>query len=353
MTKSKRIDYLDMAKGIGILLVIIAHISYVSEPVRQYISTFHMPLFFVISGILLGYKQEETNSLRSLVVRKFKGLMLPYFICSACVLLIESGRILWKDANTWENILRQGFQSLCLQGVSVLWFLPALFVAELVFICLRKKSSHLGTVILLVVLCGIAYCGSEFAQGYFAEESNLKAQLCYDVVSMIFRNLFCVGFVGIGYYLARLLFGEKSLGMVEIPLAIILLILTGGVLRLNGAVDLRGMNLGNIVLFWAGGTAGSAGVILLCRALEKLPIKFLQRFLIFMGCNSLLIMVTHLDFRVLYISIQVAEWMNDNIMHNRVLFCISIVFFVILIEAVLIGFVNICKNCYKAKNENS
>lgn len=115
MTKSKRIDYLDMAKGIGILLVIIGHISYVSEPVRQYISTFHMPLFFVISGMLLYYKQEEKNSLPDLAVRKFKGLMVPYFICSACVLLIESARILWKDANTWENICRQLFQSLCLQ----------------------------------------------------------------------------------------------------------------------------------------------------------------------------------------------------------------------------------------------
>ena len=74
MTKSKRIDYLDMAKEIGILLVIIGHISYVSEPVRQYISTFHMPLFFVISGMLLLYKKEEENNFRDFVVKRFQNI---------------------------------------------------------------------------------------------------------------------------------------------------------------------------------------------------------------------------------------------------------------------------------------
>ena len=353
MTKSKRIDYLDMAKGIGILLVIIGHISYVSEPVRQYISTFHMPLFFVISGMLLLYKKEEENNFRDFVVKRFHGLMIPYFICSACVLAIESIRIIWKDANTWENILRQLFQTLCLQGVSVLWFLPALFIGELLFVLIRKHCSHLQTGIVLVIVCVVTYFGSGATQEYFLQKSSIGAALCYDVISMALRNLFCVGLVGIGYYFAKAILCRKFGRIVESLFAVGLLVLTGVVLIQNGAVDLRGMNLGNIVWFLAGGISGSAGVILLCRALEKLPIKFLQRFLIFMGCNSLLIMVTHLDFRVLYISIQVAEWMNDNIMHNRVLFRISIVLFVILIEAVLIGFVNICKNCYKAKNENS
>ena len=354
MTKSKRIDYLDMAKGIGILLVIIGHISYVSEPVRQYISTFHMPLFFVISGMLLYYKQEEKNSLPDLAVRKFKGLMVPYFICSACVLLIESARILWKDANTWENICRQLFQSLCLQGVSVLWFLPALFMAEIAFVGIRKKCSHLWTVILLIVLCIATGCGSAFAQGYFAQMSGLKAELCYDIISMVSRNFFCVSFVGIGYYFAVLVLDRKSHRGAEILFAIGLLALVGVILKQNGAVDLRGMNLGNLTWFVVGGISGSAGVILLCRVLEQLPVKYLHRFLIFMGCNSLLIMVTHLDFRVLYVSIQMAEWLNDTLPYNKVLFCISIVLFVILIESLIIVLVSCFRKMFsKNKVQNS
>lgn len=347
MTESNRIDYLDMAKGIGILLVIIGHISYVSEPVRQYISSFHMPLFFVISGILLYYKQEETGSLRDFVGRKFKGLMIPYYFFSLCVLLIESARIIWKNANTWENVLRQAFQSLCLQGVSVLWFLPALFIAEIVFLCLRKNFKSLWTVVFLIVLCFVTYCGSLFVQEHFGASGNLKAELCYDVLSMFFRNLFCVSFVGIGYYFAFLWLDRNGSWRTELPLTIILFVFTGVILKLNGAVDLRGMNLGILLWFIIGGCLGSVFVILLCRLLTKVQIKFLHRVLIFLGCNSLLIMVTHLDFRVLYVSIRLAEGLQENLLKSNVLFCTSIVIFVILIECAIIFFANLFKKKLK------
>jgi len=354
MTESKRIDYLDMAKGIGILLVIIGHISYVSEPVRQYISSFHMPLFFVISGILLCYKQEENSSLREFAGRKFKGLMMPYYFFSLCVLLIESARIIWKNANTWENVLRQAFQSLCLQGVSVLWFLPALFIGELLFVLIRKHCSHLQTGIVLVIVCVVTYFGSGATQEYFLQKSSIGAALCYDVISMALRNLFCVGLVGIGYYFAKAILCRKFGRIVESLFALGLLVLTGVVLIQNGAVDLRGMNLGNIVWFLAGGISGSAGVILMCRVLETLPVKGLRRFLIFMGCNSLLIMVTHLDFRVLYISICATGMLRDILFPYGWLICISIVLFVILIESVIIILVSFCRKIFqKNKKQNS
>jgi hypothetical protein len=187
-------------------------------------------------------------------------------------------------------------------------------------------------------------------QEYFAQKESLKAGLCYDIISMICRNFFCVSFVGVGYYFALDLFGRKRHWAAEVSLTIGMLIFTGVILKLNGAVDLRGMNLGNLLWFLAGGVSGSFGVIFLCRILEKLPMKLLQHFLVFMGCNSLLIMVTHLDFRVLYVSIRMAEWMNDILLHNRVLFCIIIVLLVVLLETVIIALVHFCRKIL-AKNK--
>lgn len=43
--QQKRLDYLDMAKGIGIFLVILGHIEYIQEDTLKWISSFHMPLF--------------------------------------------------------------------------------------------------------------------------------------------------------------------------------------------------------------------------------------------------------------------------------------------------------------------
>ena len=42
----KRISYIDMAKGIGIILVVLGHSIFPSENLTTWIYSFHMPLFF-------------------------------------------------------------------------------------------------------------------------------------------------------------------------------------------------------------------------------------------------------------------------------------------------------------------
>ncbi|MBR4734180.1 MAG: hypothetical protein IK081_15615 [Lachnospiraceae bacterium] len=47
----KRIDYLDAAKGIAILAVIVGHF-YAPGIIGRIIHSFHLPLFFIISGYI-------------------------------------------------------------------------------------------------------------------------------------------------------------------------------------------------------------------------------------------------------------------------------------------------------------
>ena len=53
---SKRIEYLDIAKGVGILLVVLGHNDFevISLFVQRLIYSFHMPLFFFLSGYFLN-----------------------------------------------------------------------------------------------------------------------------------------------------------------------------------------------------------------------------------------------------------------------------------------------------------
>ena len=53
MSISKRIEYIDIARGIGILLVVMGHndFSLISPFLFKLIYSFHMPLFFFMSGI--------------------------------------------------------------------------------------------------------------------------------------------------------------------------------------------------------------------------------------------------------------------------------------------------------------
>ena len=79
----------DIMKGIGILAMIIGHCP-IPLPIRELIFSWHMPLFFIISGFF--YKKNEYHVLFKKNVR---GLIKPYiFTVLCCVVLICTTNIL-------------------------------------------------------------------------------------------------------------------------------------------------------------------------------------------------------------------------------------------------------------------
>ena len=68
----RRID-LDVAKGIGIIMVVWAHAS---GPLSDYITQFHMPFFFFVSGLL--YKNSNI-SCQEYIKKKVKTLLMPFW----------------------------------------------------------------------------------------------------------------------------------------------------------------------------------------------------------------------------------------------------------------------------------
>ena len=132
MTKSDRIHYLDIAKGIGIYLVVLGHVTH-SEWLWYYIWQFHMPLFFFISGLLYTPK----DSFRAFLIKRAKSLYIPYVIFFLITfvywVLIErkyrgaeipiSYELVGLPYGTYEG------GHLFFNGV--LWFLPCLFATEI------------------------------------------------------------------------------------------------------------------------------------------------------------------------------------------------------------------------------
>lgn len=74
--KTKRNASIDIAKGIGIILVVFAHMNY-TQPYQNIIYGFHMPLFFIISGIL--FFPEKYGSFPKFLKQKIRTL-----ICRMC-----------------------------------------------------------------------------------------------------------------------------------------------------------------------------------------------------------------------------------------------------------------------------
>ncbi len=87
---NERLDFIDIAKGIGIFLVVLGHslVPQVRESVPAakflwiFIYNFHMPLFFFLSGWLFERGLPKYTSKRKFILNKFKFLMIPYFVFS-------------------------------------------------------------------------------------------------------------------------------------------------------------------------------------------------------------------------------------------------------------------------------
>ncbi len=71
--ETKRIKWIDNAKGIGIILVMLGH-TYLDDKYVFWFISFHMALFFFLSGCTFYY----TSDIKKFISRKCKSLLIPY-----------------------------------------------------------------------------------------------------------------------------------------------------------------------------------------------------------------------------------------------------------------------------------
>lgn len=79
-----RIDWIDLTKGIAIFLMVCGHTS-IPLSISNWIWSFHMPLFFIISGILFNATKYPNFNL--FIKKRGKTLIIPYIIFSLITLL--------------------------------------------------------------------------------------------------------------------------------------------------------------------------------------------------------------------------------------------------------------------------
>ena len=123
-----RVFWIDVARGIGLLLVFIGHLD---VPVASaWVYTFHMPLFFFLSGLL--YPGCKKYSFSEFAWRRFKGLVIPYFTLGLVIALFYSViyAINAKPLTTYVEMLRS---FLIQEHYWTIWFLAALYLTQLIY----------------------------------------------------------------------------------------------------------------------------------------------------------------------------------------------------------------------------
>lgn len=74
-----RIDYIDVFRGFGILLMVIDHIG-MGYKFSYFVHAFHMPMFFFLSGFFFKMPKYGGGFIR----KKMRSLLLPYFFFGSC-----------------------------------------------------------------------------------------------------------------------------------------------------------------------------------------------------------------------------------------------------------------------------
>lgn len=132
----ERMEYIDIAKGIGILLVIAGHLFAYRGPISRWIFSFHMPLFFILSGIC--YKMDSTILVEYLK-KKCKQLLIPfcylYAIGLAVSLIIPSWRENISGLGLIKELVLISPESI---HVGQIWFLICLLETEIYILVVRK-----------------------------------------------------------------------------------------------------------------------------------------------------------------------------------------------------------------------
>ena len=167
-SNKKRIDWIDMAKGWGTILVILGHLWLTPSFLNIWLYSFHMPLFFFLSGVT--YNREKYTSLKELIKEKSKTLLVPYAVLSVImfawnVMLGVFRLVIENQAFDYAMIYNTviGFfvniRTTKYGGLS--WFITCIYVTFIIMYLLLKVSKYNAKIAffisLLVLTAGYVY----------------------------------------------------------------------------------------------------------------------------------------------------------------------------------------------------
>lgn len=283
---NNRINWIDWAKAIAISLVIFGHIPQITGSAMVcYITQFHIPLFFFISGYLT---KKEYTSIQTL--KKFYySLIIPYLCYNFIFYPYWIVRYLIKTPNPyWYDFIKPIIGTFMLQHSSpyfesmngVTWFIPSLIIMKLIL----SLTNHfrLGKYYLfLMVLCtSVFYCFNEYER--------------YIIDLPFVGFIRCFPFFVLGYFCRQIkILPENTNKKKDIFFAIACTSVSMLLFHFYHPTDI----LSYAIFFWCINLTAGIGVISFCRLLNNHMNHIIQNIsigtLVFLGLHWMLIGVTN------------------------------------------------------------
>ena len=286
--KSKRVVWVDTAKGICILLVVLHHCAQVlgaSYPLQLEFMTFRMPLYFILSGLF--FKQ---YGFKTFILKKTNKLLIPYvffYVLTGVLIPVTLFRLFGLRLAFFESYGYKTVLSIFSERIICnpsIWFLFCLFEVNMFFYLLyfiseRFKHSHfiLGILTFIVGLFGLFLAYNRIQLPYFIDSS------CTALPFFFF-----------GYYLRNhtsVLTSEDT--KKSVCLSIVFIVITALLLhyfnhdRLS-VIDNAAGDLIGCAQVYPYGIMGTMSILLLSKMFGKVPA------LSYIGRYSIIVLCTHI-----------------------------------------------------------
>lgn len=188
VNKKVILNWIDVAKGICILAVILGHMG--ETKIDNFVFAFHLTTFFILSGYTLKADKLDKNYVSS----KFKRLLIPYSVTCLCILVADIVNIIIikhiytiNDISTSiiNDLIRTFFASGSIKSfgnimlpsrIGGIWFFPALFFALIMCkLIITKANSYRTKFGISVALAFIAMITAKYIWLPFSIQSAMFA----------------------------------------------------------------------------------------------------------------------------------------------------------------------------------
>lgn len=308
--KKTRFEVLDIMKGFGMLFLMMWH-SF--SPLAHYFGIFFLAMFLMVSGFTWNEKPTQTwHNTWELIKKRFKALMVPYFVYSIIFLLLTnvfvklnlypadlSREILGPDGYLGIEGFFLGllFVSLGLMGsvfMVTLWYFYQLFlvyVLHAVVCSIFRKWIERRRLIFYLVLIAVVLLLMQFFNSLDGEKFKVVK-----VLSIRFLSCYVAFIMGVP---ARMIYNKLNISSIH-PVQVVLFVITAGLIYVMNTFTAVDLGAGNITSVWSYAVCGILGFIFtFCLSNMLDNCKYTKKFantMSYIGQNTKPIMIYHLIF---------------------------------------------------------
>lgn len=276
---TKRIEYIDLMKGVCIILVVLLHSGITFSAEYDYVNSMlrvlRMPLYFFLSGLFF----KSYGDALTFIIKKTNSLVIPYLFFSTLFILPQS---IVYGVHSCKSVLLLYLEPY----YTPLWFLRCLFLMNIVYYLLHKFIHNALKRVLFCFVISLMVWYLNLLLKEYCNSNVIYYWIFYQLNTV--TALFSLPFMAIADYFNSKNILRIELGIVNKIFLMLFLLLVWRFLAITN-VDFQLSIYGeHPLMLFVSSVSAIVFVAIVCSLVKKLP------YISYMGKYSIIVLGTHM-----------------------------------------------------------